>query len=133
MRTARDVIDDYYALLASRDRDGLLAVLSPDMTVAYNAPEGLFPWSGEFYGHTGFDRFLAVIAEHLEIVEIVQHRFISDSERVVVQCTGAWKVKATGHIVEGAMVNVFTVADGRITGYEVYADTAAFATGMAGV
>ena len=91
----------------------------------------LFPWSGVFRGHAGFDEFFAAIAENLEIVEVVQHQFISDAERVVVQCTGAWRVKANDRVVRGAMANVFTVSDGLITAYEVYADTAAFATGLA--
>ena len=132
MNSARHVIDRYYELLAARDREGLLAILSTDMTVTYNAPQGLFPWSGVFRGHDGFDEFFAVIAEHLEIIEVVQHHFISDAERVVVQCTGSWKVKANSRVVNGAMANVFTVADGLITAYEVYADTAAFAAGISG-
>jgi ketosteroid isomerase-like protein len=129
----RDVIDRYYELLAARDRDGLVTLFAPDFKVTYHAQPDAFPWSGVFEGIDGFDRFLAVIAEHLEIVEVDQTATIADGERVVVQCAGHWRVKANGADVKGGMVNVFTVADGRIAHYEVHADTHAFATALEGV
>lgn len=45
---------------------------------------------------------------------------------------GVWEYRDTGHVVKGGMVNVFTVESGKITSYEVYADTAAFADGFRG-
>ncbi len=127
-----DVINRYYELLAARDRDGLVALFADEFKVTYHAQPSAFPWSGVFEGVEGFDRFLAVIAEHLEIVEVVQTATIADDARVVVQCAGHWRVKANGADVKGGMVNVFTVADGQISHYEVHADTHAFATALEG-
>jgi len=91
-----DVINRYYELLAARDRDGLVALFADEFKVTYHAQPDAFPWSGVFEGVEGFDRFLAVIAEHLEIVEVAQTATIADDARVVVQCAGHWRVKANG-------------------------------------
>jgi len=127
---SRDIIDAYYRLLAARDRPGLLALLSRDVKVAYHGPRGLLPWIGEFDGHAGFKRFLAVIAEHVDIVSVERLCTIADEHKVAVQCIGTWRIKTTGRDVSGHMVNVFGVGNDKITSYEVYADTAAFAAGM---
>lgn len=127
----RAVIDRYYERLAERDRDGLVELFAPEFIVTYHAQPGAFPWSGEFRGIDGFDTFLAAIAEQLEIVRVDKTAIVADDSRVVVQCDGHWRVKANGADVRGGMVNVFTVANGRITHYEVHADTQAFADGLA--
>ena len=127
---SRSVVETYYERLAARDRDGLLEILDPGVVVTYHAGTGVFPWSGRFEGIDGFDAFFAAIAEHLEIIEVVQLAWITDANSVVVQCDGQWRVKANGAVVAGSMVNIFGVADGRVSSYDVHADTAAFLQGM---
>jgi ketosteroid isomerase-like protein len=127
---ARAVIDRYYDLLAARDRDGLISLFAPDFAVVYHAQDGEFPWSGTFDGIDGFDSFLAAIGTNLDVVQVDRTAITADDERVVVQCVGHWRVKANGADVRGGMVNVFTVADNRISKYEVYADTSAFRRGL---
>jgi len=124
------IIARYYERLKNRDRDGLLELLSPDMRVKYYGPEGLLPFIGEFNGIDGFDRFFGIIQDNLDIVEVESLDQIASDTKLVVQARGVWRSKATGRDIRGNMVNVFTVADGRITQYEVYNDTAAFAVGM---
>lgn len=127
---SRQTIEAYYRSLAARDRPGLLALLSEDIKIACYGPPGLLPWVGEFAGHTGFEAFFAVLAEHVEIVNVERLSVIADEHKVAVQCVGTWRIKANGRQVDGHMVNVFGVAGDRITRYEVYADTAAFAAAM---
>ena len=55
---------------------------------------------------------------------------VVDNNKMVNQCAGSWKYKASGQVVNCSMVNVFTVKGGKITGYDVYVDTAAFAAGL---
>jgi len=124
------VIDHYYTLLQARDREALLALLHEDIRVTYYGPHGLLPWIGKFDGKQGFEQFFEVIAHYLEIVEVETLDRVSNASKTVVQCRGCWRVRASGVEVQGNMVNVFTVSDGKIAAYEVYNDTAAFATAM---
>lgn len=128
--TTLDTIERFFQLLRERDREGLLHILAPDVRVRYYGPEGALPWVGEFHGTAGFENFLAIIAAHLDIVEVERLDTISTDRKVVVQSRGCWRSKATGKDIHGNMINVFTVARGKITGYEVYNDTLAFARGM---
>lgn len=130
MSNTETIIAQYYERLKNRDRDGLLELLSPDMRVKYYGPEGLLPFVGEFNGIDGFDRFFGIIQDNLDIVEVETLDKIPSDTKLVVQARGVWRSKATGREIRGNMVNVFTVDAGRITQYEVYNDTAAFAVGM---
>lgn len=131
MVSARKIVDDYYVFLKERDREKLLALLSPDIVVTYHAQGGEFPWGGVFKDITGFDEFFSIIKDHLNIVEVKIIDSIEGDNKIVNQCLGSWEIKKSGHVVTGSMVNIFTISNGRISAYDVYADTAAFAQGMA--
>lgn len=123
-------IERYYQLLKERDREGLLKLLAPDINVRFYGPAGALPWVGEFNGVKGFEEFLSIIASHLDIVEVERLDTISDDRKVVVQSRGCWRSKTTGNDIHGNMINIFSVDHGKITGYEVYNDTLAFARGL---
>ena len=125
-----EIVEDFFRLLKQRDRDGLMRILSPDIVVRYYGPEGALPWVGEFSGVAGFDQFLGIIAAHLDIVEVERLYTMADDQKVMVQSRGCWRSKSTGKDIHGNMINVFTVDQDRITAYEVYNDTLAFARGM---
>jgi ketosteroid isomerase-like protein len=124
--TAAHLVEQFYRLLADRDRAGLRDILSPEVVVQYHAQPERFPWAGAFTGHDGFDTFLAAVGDHLEIVEAERLEPIATDSHVVVQTIGSWRLKRTGAIIRGAMCNIFRVEDEHIVRYEVYADTAAF-------
>ena len=130
MLTLQTIIDDYYRFLKERNRDALVGLLSEHIKVTYHASGSALPWAGEYAGVAGFDEFLTIIKNHLDIVEVnVLDRTYGD-KKAVMQCYGTWEVKENGNKISGFMVNVFTVENQQITHYEVYADTAAFERGI---
>ncbi len=124
------LVAQFYELLTARDIAGLNAILAQDVVVTYHATPGDLPWAGRFVGVQGFAQFLAIVGEHLEIVDAERQPPFGDDHHVVVATRGRWRVKATGAEVVGSMLNIFSIAGTLITGYEVYADTAAFAKAM---
>ncbi len=133
MATAtRQIIDRYYHYLKLRDRENLLGLLCEDIVVTYHARPGSLPWAGQFHGIAGFDEFFSIIRDHLNVVRVDVTASAASGNRVVNQCEGIWEYRNTGYRVKGGMVNVFTVESGKITSYEVYADTAAFVDGFRG-
>ena len=124
------VIERYYQFLQQRDRTGLISLLSPEIEVIYHASNSRLPWAGIFKGINGFDRFFDTIKAHLDIVDVVVIDRVFSENKAIMQCQGTWRRKATGTLIEGAMVNVFTIEDRLINTYEVYADTAAFEAAM---
>ncbi len=123
-------IDRYFELLKERDMEGLRQILSADIHVRYYGPKGALPWIGEFEGIAGFEEFLRIVAAHLDIVEVERMDTIANARKVVIQSRGCWRSKKTNKDIHGNMINIFSVKDGKITGYEVYNDTLAFARGM---
>ncbi len=132
MTVAAEVITAFYRHLKHRDQDSLHGLLADDIAVEYHAQPNAFPWSGTFSGKDGFDRFLDIIRTRLDVVEVSVVRSVSTPSQVVNLCRGKWRYRENGQLVEGDMVNVFSVRDGKIDRYDVYADTQAFAEGMPG-
>ena len=130
MSAGREAIERYYKLLAKRDIEGLHSILSPDVVVAYHAGEGRLPWAGRFEGIAGFDAFFGIVSSHCEVVSVERGDWIVEGNRVVVPCVGHWRIPATGADVRGSMLNIFTVNEGLVSGYDVHADTDAFVQGM---
>lgn len=127
------IIGDYYRYLKERDRESLVTLLSSDIVITYHAQESQLPWAGTFHGIEGFDQFFSIIREYLNVVDVEIIDSISGKNKVINQCEGMWQYKKSGYVVKGSMVNVFTVTDEKITGYDVYADTAAFTAGITGL
>ena len=130
MPSTSEIIADYYRFLRERDHESLVALLDENIVVTYHARAGNLPWAGRYEGIAGFDQFFSIIREYLDIVEVTIVDSLESGGRFVNFCEGKWKYRESGHIVEGHMVNGFTVVGGRITAYDVYADTAAFAEGL---
>ncbi len=130
MQSVKQVIDDYYVYLKERDLEKLHGLLADNIVITYHSQENQFPWSGKFHGKEGFDQFFSILKEHLDVVEVRVVTSTTGQDRVINQCEGTWEFKASGYRVNGSMVNVFTVENGKISGYDVYADTAAFAAGL---
>ena len=125
-----ELIIDYYRFLQERDRAGLLNLLADNIEVTCHGQIDQLPWAGKFYGIDGFDQFFSIIRKYLDVVEVEITDSISDRNKVINQCQGVWKYKANDYLVKGSMVNVFTVDNSKIVGYDVYADTAAFTAGF---
>jgi ketosteroid isomerase-like protein len=130
MQNTEQVIDDYYTFLKQRNREKLHGLLSSDLVVTYHSQPNQFPWSGKFHGIEGFDDFFSKIQTYLNIVEVTIVDSTISENKMVNQCEGSWEYKANGYRVNGSMVNVFTISAGKISAYDVYADTAAFAAGF---
>ena len=126
------IIGDYYRHLKERDRENLIGLLSSDIVVTYHAQKNQLPWAGTFRGIEGFDQFFTLIQKFLNVIDVEIIDSISGKNKVINQCEGMWEYKETGYVVKGSMINVFTVNDGKIIGYDVYADTAAFVAGLPG-
>jgi uncharacterized protein len=129
---SKAILDSYYAALRAGDFAALEQMLSPDICVRYYGPEGLLPWVGRHEGFAAYRRFLNLVREHLEIVEVTQEAVIADGEWVVVLGRGAWRARASGREIAANMTNAFRIVSGRIIEYRVYTDTAAFAAALAG-
>ncbi|TNE34134.1 MAG: hypothetical protein EP348_11550 [Alphaproteobacteria bacterium] len=127
----RAILDAYYKALQSGDEARLRALLADDIVVHYHDAEGLLPWGGEWKGYDGFRRFLATVSKHLSVDEVSPQEYHIAADSISVVLNGRWTVRATGRQVAATVANIFTMQGGKITRYQVFPDSAAFALGLA--
>lgn len=124
---SRAVLDSYYAALRAGDFATLERLLTPDVCVQYDGPADLLPWSGRHDGFAGYRRFLTLVREALELVEMVPEATVAEGDWIVMMGRGVWRARASGREIRVGSTNAFRFREDRIAEYRVYTDTAAFA------
>lgn len=110
--------------------DELAACLDPDV-VMYQAP-GL-PYGGTWRGPRGIEEFMAAMSAAWQSLEFMEQRFVVDRDSVAVFNRGRLQARATGRILDTAVMQLITVKHGLITEiHPFYWDTIAVAEALGG-
>ncbi|WP_293961418.1 nuclear transport factor 2 family protein [Sneathiella sp.] len=126
----RAILDAYYAALKSGDEARLREMVTEDITVEYHDSLGVLPWGGTWRGFEAFRTFLGRVGEHLVIDQVEPLQTLVSGEQVVVLLRGHWTAQSTGRKMEAVVANLFTMREGRVAGYQVFPDSAAFAMAL---
>jgi ketosteroid isomerase-like protein len=86
-----------------------------------------FPTIGRWRGQGGAQEFFRLVGENLDVVEFVPQDFSAAGDKVFVLGRYAWKVRKSGKPVAAEWCHVFTVKDGKVSGFREFTDTAQFA------
>ena len=87
---------------------------------------------GTFRGLRGFDQFAKAVVEHLEVLEAAELERIVEGPKVVLVSRGRWRVRSNRRELRVRSITIFSIEAGRIVGYHVHTDTAAFVQAMYG-
>jgi ketosteroid isomerase-like protein len=120
-----DPLAAWYAAIRAGDAAALREAATPDLRITYRGRPGLLPWTGIWDGVERAMAFFALVAAHLEVLEVTPLRRIEAGGTVVVVLAGRWRARRTGREVAAEVVNLFALRDGRVAAYEVFHDTAA--------
>jgi ketosteroid isomerase-like protein len=104
----------------------LLDQLSDDVTWQLPEVEGA-PLSGKRARRDGVKEFFATVARDQEVIEFEPREFVAQGDKVVSLGHYRWRVKDTGREFASDFAHVFTISDGKITGFREYFDSAAVA------
>ena len=117
-----DVIESAFAALRKGDIDAVLEFFAESAEIV--APESL-PWGGTYEGPEGMRTFLAKALEHYTEFKAVPEKVLgADDDHVVVVARNSGRMK-NGNRHEQQVVWLYRLRDGRVTGAEVFTDTAA--------
>jgi uncharacterized protein len=83
--------------------------------------------TGRHSGRGQVEQFFTRLTDAQDVKTFEPREFIAQGDRVVALGHYSWRVKATGREYEGDWAHVFTIRDGKITGFHEYTDTAAIA------
>lgn len=104
----------------------LLDQLSDDVTWQLPEVEGA-PLSGKRTGRDGVREFFATVARDQEVIEFEPREFVAQGDKVVSLGHYKWRVKDTGRDFASDFAHVFTIRDGKVTGFREYFDSAVVA------
>jgi ketosteroid isomerase-like protein len=122
-----EVVQQAYQNFKTGDIQALLNLLTEDVTWQLPEIENA-SYSGRREGREQVAGFFGSLADALESLSFEPREFVAQNDKVVALGSYNWRVKATGREYGGDWAHVFTVRDGRITGFQEYMDTAAAAS-----
>ena len=82
------------------------------------------PFTGARKGRAAVGRFFEELAQHQRARQFEPRQFVAQGDTVVVLGHYAWDVSTTGRSWDADYAHVFTVRDGRVSGFQEYMDTA---------
>jgi uncharacterized protein len=124
--TNAELLDNYYDAIKRGDSSALAMCISPGFVLNWQGSARI-PWAGVWNGVEGVQKFMAILGQYLEVLEIVRLHTFTDSEVTVSVLKGRWRMKASGTEITALASNLFTFAAGRISSYTVMNNSAAFA------
>ncbi|MEU6739259.1 nuclear transport factor 2 family protein [Streptosporangium sandarakinum] len=136
-RTTRALLERFYAAEAryiaaggpgKADFSEMAACLDPD--VVMHQAEGL-PYGGTWRGPEGIEGFMAAMSEAWDSLEFMEQRYVVDGDRVAVFNLGRLRARATGRVLDTAVMQLITFGNGLITEIRpFYLDTIAVAEAL---
>jgi uncharacterized protein len=104
----------------------LLEQMSDNVTWELPGIEGV-PFAGKRKGRVSVKDFFATLAQAQDVIEFEPLESLAQADKVVSLGHYKWLVKDTGREYASDFVHVFTLRDGKITGFREHFDTAVVA------
>lgn len=118
------VVESLYRAFAANDGATISGLLAPDL-VWVEAENGPYADRNPYNGPAAvFEGIFARIGAEFEGFVVTPEAYLSGGGRVAVLGRYTGTNRATGEALNAQFVHVFTVADGRITHFQQYTDTA---------
>ena len=113
-----DTIRALYEAYASRDVEGLLALLDDEFEVRQSE---LLPWGGSYKGPDGMIEFIKNITSHIDSIVVVEE-MVEAGDHVIVLGRSRGTIKSTGEEYEVRLVDVCRLREGKLLSLHIYLD-----------
>ena len=123
MTTPTDTVRSFYAALSRGDVPGVLALLHDEL--AWTEAERFPYYGGTWHSpQEVLDNLLKPLARDWDGFAAKANDYIAQGDRVVSLGAYSGTYKANGRWMEAPFAHVWSVRDGRISRFDMYADTA---------
>jgi ketosteroid isomerase-like protein len=120
------VVQQVYNNFKAGNIQALLDMLPDNITWHLPEIEGV-PFAGKRTGRDAVRDFFVGVEANQETLEFEPREYIAQGDKVVSLGHYRWRVKTTGREFSSDFAHVFTIRDGKITGFQEYTDTASAA------
>ncbi len=118
------LVQKTYELFKSGDIETLLGMYADDASWETPKVENA-PFGGKISGRENIAEFFSRLDESEECLSFETTEFIAQNDKVVVLGNFSWRINSTNKEYASDFAHVVTVADGKITGFYEFFDTAA--------
>jgi len=130
MTSATEIVGSFFKALGEGDVPRAMALLADDVRWTYHGPTDVIPWAGTFTGPEGVGAFFGKFGAVADPIEMTTHSIVEAGGLVYARGIERSKVKATGKEYGVEWVHVIAAADGRITTFDEYLDSATVAAAL---
>lgn len=120
----RGIVEQAYNNFKSGDIEGLLNLMSDDITWTLPEMEGV-PFAGARTGRASVAEFFQSVGASQDNVSFEPRELIAEGDRVIALGSYAWRVKASNREFSADFAHVWTIRDGKVIDFREYMDTAA--------
>ena len=121
------LVQQFYAAFTRGDIDGVVSTLADDVTWVIPGPQDIVPIAGRRQGHEQVVQAIAKFAEMQAAEQFELRGFVAQGDKVIALGHYRFRVKSTGHSYESNFVHAFTIQKGKVSHFEEYLDTHAWA------
>lgn len=126
MPTSTEIVQTCLEAFGRGDITTILNACAENAEVIFTGDPSIIPYAGQWKGKTRVAEYFRAIAESVDVLKWNPQHAVGSGDRVAASGAMDLRVKATGKTIVGTPWAVhFTVANGKLTGWQVYTDTAA--------
>jgi len=117
------LVKSLYDAFMRGDLETIFAASDPEIEWSDNADPALIPWGGNRHGIAGAKEFFSELAAHADFEVFEPRQFFAGPDSVTVLVHMVMRLKPSGQRWEGEDAHLFTIRNGKVTTFRVYADT----------
>ena len=118
---------EFYATLKRGDVVGLLNTLADDVSWFVPGPKDIIPLTGRRESGRQVVQILARLLELQDPEQFDVREFVAQGDKVIALGHYRWRIKSNGQFYESDWAHAFGIRDGKISSFQEYLDTYAWA------
>ena len=118
-------IHKVYEAFEEGDVEGVISMLTDDVTWTTLGPPDVIPYAGEKKGHDEVTGYFEAFGAAAETTAFEPQKFFAHDDMVGVLGHYTFSVVKTGKVVDNDFVHAFRLTGGKISTFEGYEDSAA--------
>ena len=121
------LVHEFYAALKRGDVTGVLNILADDVIWFVPGPQDIIPLVGQREGGGQVAQVIAKLSEMQDAEQFDVREFVAQGDKVIALGHYRWRIKSNGQFYESDWAHAFGIHDGKISSFQEYVDTYAWA------
>jgi ketosteroid isomerase-like protein len=121
------LVQQFYAAFTTGNINGVLSTLADDVGWFVPGPKDIVPFVGQRQGRGQVAQAIAQFAEMQDGEQFEIKEFVAQGDKVIAFGHYRWRIESTGHSYESDFVHAFTISQGKVSRFQEYLDTQAWA------